>query len=455
MKKKPVWRKLINDLHLWLGIGSGLVLFVVCLSGTIYTFHTEIEEFIESDKFNVNVPANAVAISPDVLVATLEKELKGKVVSLEIPQDPAKPYRLGVAQANAGEEKGAGRSREGGREGQGKGNVEARSGREAGTEGGAVAAKGKDAEAKAQGAAGGRGRGGRPTTYLVDQYTGTVKGTTETAASAFFLGTMKLHRWLLIEAEPGAINPGRVIVGSATIIFVFLLLSGLVMWFPLKIKNWKQGFKVKMSGNWKRTNHDLHNTLGFYSLPLLLVMSLTGLCWSFEWYKDGASVVLGEEIFKGRREKPLPSDPATATGAQPTIVAFLQKADALLPYEGNTRISLPADSTGSVVINKSKAGFFALAASDKVQLNQYTAAVLQVDKFSDKPLNAQIAGSIKPLHLGDIYGTFSKILYFIACLVATSLPVTGVIIWINKLKKKPKNKQRSFKPRTMASSIGS
>ena len=47
---------------------------------------------------------------------------------------------------------------------------------------------------------------------------------------------------------------------------------------------------------------------------------------------------------------------------------------------------------------------------------------------------------IKPLHLGEVYGSFSKILYFIACLLATSLPVTGTIIWLNKLKKKPKRK---------------
>ena len=39
-------RKIFNDVHLWMGIASGLVLFVVCLSGTIYTFHTEVEELL-------------------------------------------------------------------------------------------------------------------------------------------------------------------------------------------------------------------------------------------------------------------------------------------------------------------------------------------------------------------------------------------------------------------------
>ena len=35
-------RKLINDIHLWLGLSSGLVLIVVCFSGTVYVFNTEL-----------------------------------------------------------------------------------------------------------------------------------------------------------------------------------------------------------------------------------------------------------------------------------------------------------------------------------------------------------------------------------------------------------------------------
>ena len=40
--RKYTFRKLINDIHLWLGIISGIVLFVVCLTGTILAFETEL-----------------------------------------------------------------------------------------------------------------------------------------------------------------------------------------------------------------------------------------------------------------------------------------------------------------------------------------------------------------------------------------------------------------------------
>ncbi|WP_205502382.1 PepSY-associated TM helix domain-containing protein [Rufibacter psychrotolerans] len=426
MKKEFTWRKLFNDLHLWLGLASGLVLFVVCLTGTLFTFHTEIEEALEPQKYEVQVPANAVALSPDELTAQLQTSQKGKVTALQISQDPTKPYRLTL-------------KKEGGEKG-GKGK-----GEQAKSAAGPAAAKGGEGKKGGPGGKGGSG-GGRGTTYLVDQYTGEVKGTTEGPASEFFHTVEGLHRTLMVKAEPGTLNWGKIVVGAATIIFVFIILSGLVIWFPKKLKNWKQGLKIKTSGNWKRLNHDLHNTLGFYSSFLLLIMALTGLCWSFEWYRDGASALLGDKIFKQRAEKPLNSDPAGFAAQKPTLAEMIAIADGLLPYEGNYRISLPPDSAAAVVLNKTQSGFFTLAASDKVQLDQYTGKALKVEKFEDKKLNEQIAASVRGLHLGEIFGTFSKIIYFISCLIATSLPITGTLIWWNKLKKKSAKQVATRRP---------
>ncbi len=413
MKKKYSFRKFSNDIHLWLGIASGLVLFVVCLTGTILTFEKEIVEWADSDQYHVEAAAGATVIPIDELVAKTEAGLKGKVTGVEIPASPNAVYRFTV------QEKGP----KGGKPESSKG------------------PKGEKGEKGPKGEKGGKGGGGGKT-YLVNPYNGDITGTTKSATAEFFSTMMGLHRWLLLQD-----SGGKIIVGAATIIFVFLVLSGLVLWWPIKLRNWKQGFQIKFSGNWKRINHDLHNTLGFYSFLVLLIMSLTGLCWSFEWYKKGASDILGDEVFKQRREKPMPSDPLNAGNAdKPMLASLIASADANFPYEGNYRLRFPADSAGSYVINKSRSGFFVLTAADKIQFEQYTGAVLKTEKFSDKPFNQQVASSVRSLHLGDIYGTFSKIIYFLACLFATSLPVTGTIIWINKLKKKSK-KQAAGKRR--------
>lgn len=434
MKKKYSFRKFSNDIHLWLGIASGLVLFVVCLTGTILTFEKEIVEWADADRYRVEAPAGAAAIPIDQLVTKTEAGLKGKVTGIEIPANPNAVYRFTVEEKGAkGDkaEKGGGSGAEGKMRSSGVNQTKGERAEKA------KAGEGKGKPEGGPGAKSGKGGGGGGKTYLVNPYNGDITGTTKSATAEFFSTMMGLHRWLLMQD-----SGGKIIVGAATIIFVFLVLSGIVLWWPIKLRNWKQGLQIKFSGNWKRINHDLHNTLGFYSFLVLLVMSLTGLCWSFEWYKKGLSDVLGDEVFKQRKEKPMASDPLNAgTVEKPMLASLIATADQSFPYEGNYRLRFPADSAGSYVINKSRTGFFALTAADKIQFEQYTGAVLKTEKFSDKPFNQQVAGSVRSLHLGDIFGTFSKIIYFLACLFATSLPVTGTIIWINKLRKK--NKQKS------------
>jgi len=248
---------------------------------------------------------------------------------------------------------------------------------------------------------------------------------------------MKLHRWLLLED-----SIGRPIVGIATLIFLFLCISGLILWLPKKIKGWKSfkpGFKIKFNANWKRINHDLHNTLGFYTLLFVIIMALTGLCWSFDWYREGASKAIGGNIFGGRNEEKPQSDFPQPDAKAITLEQALAIANEALPFEARKiAISFPKGKEGSFEVNKNDAKRFNETVTDRVFIDQYSGYIIRKDIFSDKTAGEQLASSVKALHLGDIYGLFSKIIYFIVCLIATSLPITGIFIWLNKMKKKPK-----------------
>src|SRR5690606_9920513 len=162
-----------------------------------------------------------------------------------------------------------------------------------------------------------------------------------------------------------------------TILFTLGVITGLVIWFPQKIKNWKQGLKVKWSGNWKRTNHDLHNSLAFYSLIILFIMGITGPQWSFPWYRTGLQKTLGTykeapartERGENITGKPEEKQEETAPVDLLPLSQYLSAADAALPYPGDYRISFPQDGNSPVEISKNKTGFFAPAASDKITLN--------------------------------------------------------------------------------------
>lgn len=486
---KSAWqktRKLFNDIHLWIGLASGIIVILVCLSGTLYVFNTELKEMANPELYKVNAPAGANPMPIESLIKQVKESTGGKVVSVKIPADPNRTYQFMVRT----KEDGKGKSREGKDKNEGKVANEALSNKEqvsavatvgalkiagnttekgqsgsanlkeakaetgkdkgsAGNESKGREGKGKDGKGK-DGKIGKPEEGKRPSAFAVNQYTGEVIGNISEVkgATASFMKTMfSLHRWLLLDKVEKPIfgelenrKLGSYISGAATILFTIGVITGMVIWFPQRIKSWKQGLKIKWSGSWKRTNHDLHNSLGFYACIFLFLMGITGPQWSFPWYREALRKSLGTYQPEGFEP---PKDPVSTViaGAAPLNLGdYLKKADAALPYQGDYSISLPKDSASAIAIMKNKTGFFAPAAGDKILLDQYTGTVLKTEIFKDKPFNERVSGSIKALHLGDVYGMFTKIIYFFACLIATSLPITGTLIWLNKLKKKRKKK---------------
>jgi len=303
------------------------------------------------------------------------------------------------------------------------------------------------------------------TVYAVNPYTGIIVGNISeysNGVTTFMRDMFSLHRWLLLDRVEEPIfgelanrTLGSYITGTATILFTIGVLTGLIIWFPKKVKNWKQGLKIKWRANWKRLNHDLHNTLAFYSLIFLFLMGVTGPQWSFPWYREGLQKTLGTwRAPDAPREKgPVSVLPDDRASARTGVSAYLAAGNDVLAYDGDYTVTLPQDSVGTVMIAKTRTGFFAPVAADRLILDQYSGRVLQKEIFREKPLNERIAGSIKAIHLGDVYGTFTKILYFLACLVATTLPVTGTLIWINKLKKKKKKKGARASRAEVAASV--
>ncbi|HLV46174.1 MAG TPA: PepSY-associated TM helix domain-containing protein [Flavobacterium sp.] len=389
-KKKYGFRKLMNDLHLWLGVSSSLILFIVCFTGTVYVFKPEIEEFLEPEKYQV---ANVLdqKISLDELAKNTAKETQGEINRITFTTDETRTYEINV-----------------------KTNPENRRGE----------------------------------TFLVDPYTGEIKGGTKGVASEFFMTMFKLHRWLMLDAAIG-----RPVVGVATIIFILLGFSGFFLWLPKKIKGFKSfkpGLKIKWNANWKRINHDLHVTLSFYSLILIMLMAFSGLFWSFDWYKKFLSVTLDAQVGKypapsslknGEPEKKSERKDQEKEKATPNILISyeeaLQIAQKELPYKGQTTISSP-EKSGVYKISKNNENRLNATAFDQLSIDAETGKVTEKVLFADYRTGEKIAKQIKAIHMGTIYGTFSKWLYFIACLIATSLPITGIFIWLNKMKKKPK-----------------
>jgi len=463
MKFAPL-RRFFYELHLWLGLVSGLILFVVCLSGSLYVFRNEARQLAAPEFFNV-AKVQEKRLSADEIVAKVEAARPGKKVgSLTIPESPTRTVAVVLNDApskgergqDAGPGKGQGQGkRQGPRDGSGRGQGR---GEGQGLRDGSGIDKAPQNAGQGAGRGnsqgGGKGGGGkrRGETVYVDPYTGEIVGEGATPVDEFFGFLMRLHRWLCLPTEIG-----RPIVGVATLIYVVLTLTGLLLWLPRtaaawrRKATWKTALNVRVRrGGWPLV-FDLHNALGFYTLLPALILALTGLCWSFGWYRDAVGAVLGEAPFKAKSEKPESLTPPDGSPRPATLEELIARHNELDPGAGDVTISIPQDESTATTIQKGRVdGFFALAVKNKTQWDRLDASVVsverygktvEVERFADKPFGAKIASSIRALHLGEITGLSSKIFFFVVCLIATSFPATGVALWAHKLRARNKKRQ--------------
>ncbi|MFT4205031.1 MAG: PepSY-associated TM helix domain-containing protein [Chitinophagaceae bacterium] len=391
MKEKQAFRRVVNTLHLWVGIPCALILFIVCLTGTAYVFQKEIVHWLDREKYTVKTIDNKPALKLDSLVHLLESQNKGlKTTVVQIPASKDEAWLFSLAPKSKGKE-----------------------------------AADKISIKK------------QTRLLLVNPCTGQVQGNALSTGYRFFDNVVALHRWLLMDNH--AI--GGAITGTAAFLFLFLEITGIILWLPAKLKNWKKwtlwrpGFVLKWNGGWKRKNHDLHKVLGFYTFLLITILAVTGPYFAYEWYRKPFAALFGAQPVK--KETAVKKQ----TGHKPadhkmTLDSALTLADHAFPYNGDLRLNMPKGGNGSLTISKVETGFFASPGTDRIEIDLSLGRIKKIDAFQSRTFGEKIITSIRAIHTGEILGTFSKIIYFIACLLATSLPVTGVFIWINKNKKK-------------------
>ncbi|HTF82807.1 MAG TPA: PepSY-associated TM helix domain-containing protein, partial [Cytophagales bacterium] len=291
--------------------------------------------------------------------------------------------------------------------------------------------------------------------YLVymDPYSGAVLKVKNMYRDFFFLVKM-LHFCLLLP-----MSIGQPIVAVSTLIFLVMLLSGIVLWWPKNKSAVKQRFWFRWKENlkWKRKNYDLHNVLGFYVCWIALGFALTGLVWGFEWYRDAYYGVLsGGEKMVNYYE---PSSDTTQASLQ-TMTSIDHIYDVVVKDSKGAKtieVHVPETKSASIMcaINTEEGTIWK---TDFRYFDQHTLKELSVNSLYGRIADANTADKIMrqtyDIHVGAIGGLAGKVLAFLASLICASLPVTGFLIWYGRNKKKKVKTLQTHVPKGAAASVG-
>lgn len=363
-------KKAIGRIHLWLGLGAGLIVLFLGITGCILAFEVEIRSLTES--FRKVAARDAAYLPPSVLKAIAEKHLASKkALGIEYP-------------------------------GRGKA---------------AIAAYYDDTHYEL---------------LFMNPYTGDVLKH-KNMNRDFFRTVVDGHYYLWLPP-----HIGQPIVASATLIFLVMMITGLVLWWPRNRAARKQRFRIKWKARWRRKNYDLHNVLGFYMTWIAIFIAITGLVFGFQWFARSVYwVSSGGEVMEEHQH---PVSDTTKTAAFASMADHLwqqhvpgtKPGESLAVYFANE----PADPV-EVIVNHRPGTYYNC---DFYHYDQYTGKELTATgsyagKFNDAKLADKIVRMNYDIHVGAVLGLPGKILAFFASLVAASLPVTGFTIWWGRRRK--------------------
>lgn len=377
---KSLFRKVIGFLHLWLGLISGIIVFILSITGCLFCFQQEISNVTYKKVFTVQ-PQQTQQLPLNFLQEKAQTALgKNQPINyITAYKDSTKAWEFMAYKTNDT----------------------------------ALTYFGSIEYFRSA---------------FINPYTGAVTGIRDYKYD--FFNIIKYMHWSLLLKN----DIGQPIAGWGTLIFVVLLITGLVLWYP---KKWnrstkKQAFTVKWKAKFKRVNYDLHNVFGFYALLLALILGLTGMVFSFQWFSNFLYAVASASTTPPAYTESS-SDTTQNINLKAIDIAYT-KALKQLPEAKSYNISPPYNNKAVIgIFGYNKEGVYYNA--DELRFDQYSGKLLYRKNYTEKNNGEKMIDMNYDIHVGAVGGITGKIIAFIISFICASLPVTGFLVWWNKGRK--------------------
>lgn len=363
-------RTVLFRLHWALGLTAGLVLALVGATGALMSYEEAITAFANRDRVEIAAPERA-SLAPSALAARIEAQRPGqRVAALTLSGETGRSI---VPSAVA-----------------------------------------RFARARAGGE--------RPPSVYADPFDGTVLGPVRLEG---FFGTVRaLHRWLLLPGEGK--GWGRTLTGAGALALLAFLGSGLYLRWP-----GRHGWRVWLRPNLARPGRarwwSLHAVAGTWLLPVYAVTALSGLWWSYDGYRAGATWLLTGQAPKERSE-PRPAHRVSEDRNSDGVPAV----DAAWADFSATRTSalatltLPGPEAAAIRIR--------WHAPDAILRNEATydartGVPLSDQRATDTSLGQRIADNMLEVHRGRFFGAPAALLFCLAALALPGFFATGLTLY--------------------------
>lgn len=249
-------------------------------------------------------------------------------------------------------------------------------------------------------------------TVYIDPETGRELGR-RAAAEGFFNTLFELHSTLY------AADTGRAALALAACGYTAMLLSGLVLWWPVR---WRHAFSMRTRSGLTASLFDLHRVAGTALGLLVLVSVATGAYMA--WRPLAAWVT----HLSGQSPVPVPQFAARSVGtAAAPVDASVERVRALWPEARVSSVHVPA--RGALRVRVRLPDDPHPIGMSTVWLDPQSGAMLVARRWSDRDAGTRAYSFVYPLHTGDLAAPATLIATFLAGLALAGYAASGLWLW--------------------------
>lgn len=297
-------------------------------------------------------------------------------------------------------------------------------------------------------------RAGRRERVDLNPWTGAEIEATQTRLDAFFSFVTGLHRWFALEGD--ARSDARQITGAANIAFLFILVSGLVLWLPPLWKRALLARQVLFARSYptaKARDYAWHHVIGIWCLVPLILIAATGTVFHYDWARDTLRWLSGAGEPSAAEERATAS-PLTDPGAALSLQELFDRAATETDDWRRITIALPEPTAAAVEFTLDTGNGAQIQYQDILVVDRRTGAVLSRSPRNGDDPYAWARSVNRFLHTGEIFGVVGQTVAGLASLGCVFLVWTGLSLAWRRLVQAPLRRRRAAADRASSAPLG-
>jgi sulfite reductase (NADPH) flavoprotein alpha-component len=260
--------------------------------------------------------------------------------------------------------------------------------------------------------------GGRGSEIAIDPYDGSVLGAARGAE--FFAVVEQVHRTL----AAGAV--GKQMVGASTATLILIVATGLYLRWPRRRHSWSTWLRPNLERKGRGLLWQLHAVAGTWLLLFYLSAALTGLWWSYDFYRNAINAIAGVPASTRRPPAPAADQSALPVSVDPAWIAFR----AAVPEATRATFAPPASSDAPLEIRYQTPSSPHERAWNTLKVDPVTGAISGRELYAELPRGRRFVSSLFPLHSGSFFGAPGRVLMACAALSMPLFALTGIWLWL-------------------------